>query len=44
MSKKIQITLPDKTYALLEKQAKEVKVRLTTWVAAVVRKAVENGK
>lgn len=42
MSKVIQITIPDKTYEILEIQARKEKLRLATLVISIIRKAVEN--
>jgi len=43
MSIKIQITIPDETYQILEKQAKKEKLRIATLVISIIRKVVENG-
>lgn len=41
MSKKIQITLPDDTYRLLEQRANEEKIRVATLATAIIRRALE---
>ena len=44
MSKKIQITLPDETYRLLEERANEEKIKVATLATALIRRALEDGK
>jgi len=41
MSQKIQITLPDKTYELLEAMAREEKIKTVTLAVALLRKTLE---
>jgi len=43
MAKVIQITLPDETYKLLEEKAGKEKLRIATYIVALIRKVVENG-
>jgi|GEM_PF-3570461 len=42
-NKVIQITLPDETYKLLEEKAGKEKLRIATYIVALIRKVVENG-
>lgn len=44
MSKKIQITLPDNTYRLLEQRATEEKIRVATLATAIIRRALEQDR
>ena len=41
MSKKIQITLPDETYELLELKANAEKIKVATLATAIIRKTLE---
>ncbi|MBE9572407.1 MAG: hypothetical protein IMF11_17405 [Proteobacteria bacterium] len=42
MSKTLQITLPDKTYKSLEALCNQEKIRPSTMVVVIIRKALEN--
>ena len=44
MPKKIQITIPDKTYRILEEKADKEKLRIATLVISILRRVVENDK
>ena len=44
MSQKIQVTLPDKTYELLETMAEKEKIKTVTLAAAILRKVLEEGE
>jgi hypothetical protein len=41
VSKKIQITLPDETYELLEQKANAEKIKVATLATAIIRRALE---
>jgi len=44
MAKVIQLTIPDKTYEILQQQAEREKLRLATYTVALLRKALEKGE